>query len=53
LMATPLYLFGKSLATIPDILPNALAVVVFNILAIIALRYLQLGIERRSETPVI
>jgi predicted MFS family arabinose efflux permease len=53
LMATPLYLFGKSLTTIPDILPNVLAAVVFNILAIIALRYLQLGIERRSETPVI
>ena len=53
LMATPLYLFGKSLTTIPDILPNVLAAVVFNILAIIALRYLQLGIEGRSETPVI
>ncbi|MES0360150.1 MAG: MFS transporter [Anaerolineales bacterium] len=53
LMATPLYLFGKSLTTIPDILPNVLAAVVFNILAIIALRYLQLGIEGRPETPVI
>ncbi len=46
LMATPLYLFGESSATIPDILPNALAAVGLNILAIIALRYFQLGIER-------
>jgi len=53
LIATPLYLFGESLTTIPDILPNALAAIIFNILAIIALRYLQLGIESRSETPVI
>jgi hypothetical protein len=53
LMGTPLYLFGVSSAGIPDILPNALAAVILNILAIIALRYLQLGIERRSETPVI
>jgi predicted MFS family arabinose efflux permease len=53
LMGTPLYLFGVSSAGIPDILPNALAAVILNILAIIALRYLQLGIERRSKTPVI
>jgi predicted MFS family arabinose efflux permease len=53
LLGTPLYLFGVSSAGIPDILPNALAAVGLNILAIIALRYLQLGIERRSETPVI
>jgi hypothetical protein len=30
-----------------------LAAVILNILGIIALRYLQLGIERRAETPVI
>jgi predicted MFS family arabinose efflux permease len=53
LLGTPLYLFGVSSAAIPDILPNALAAVILNLLAIIALRYLQLGIERRAETPVI
>jgi predicted MFS family arabinose efflux permease len=53
LMATPLYILGESSATIPDILPNALVAVFLNLLAIAALRYLQIGIERRSETPMI
>jgi predicted MFS family arabinose efflux permease len=53
LMATPLYLFGESSVTIPDILPNALAAVFLNILAIVALRSLQRGMKSRSETPVI
>ncbi|MBE9474058.1 MAG: MFS transporter [Chloroflexi bacterium] len=53
LMATPLFLFGESSATIPDILPNALVAVVLNISAIAALRFLQRGIKKRSETPVI
>jgi predicted MFS family arabinose efflux permease len=53
LMATPLYLLGESLTTLPDILPNVLAAIALNILAIIALRYLQLGIQRSPETPVI
>jgi predicted MFS family arabinose efflux permease len=53
LMATPLYLFGESSTTIPDLLPNVLAAVVLNIFAIIALRFLKPGIQRRPETPVI
>jgi hypothetical protein len=53
LMATPLFIYGESSPTIPDILPNALAVVVLNISAIAALRFLQRGIKRRSKTPVI
>ena len=53
LMATPLFLFGESSATIPDILPNALAAVVLNISAIAALRLLQRSIKSRSDTPVI
>jgi predicted MFS family arabinose efflux permease len=53
LLATPLFLFGESSVTIPDILPNALAVVILNISAIAALRFLQRGIKKRSETPVI
>lgn len=53
LMATPLYLFGESSVTIPDILPNALAAVFLNILAIVALRSLHRGMKSRSETPVI
>jgi predicted MFS family arabinose efflux permease len=53
LIATPLFLFGESLDTIPDILPNALAAVVLNISAIAALRFLQRGIKNRSETAVI
>ncbi len=53
LLATPLYLLGETSTSIPDILPNALVAILLNILAILALRYLQLGIERRSETPMI
>ncbi len=53
LIGTPLYLFGESSLAIPDLLPNAIAAVIFNILGIVALRYLQLGIESQPETPVI
>jgi predicted MFS family arabinose efflux permease len=46
LVASPLFLFGESSATIPDILPNALAAILLNTAALIALRYLQLSIKR-------
>ncbi|MGW8224983.1 MAG: MFS transporter [Anaerolineales bacterium] len=46
LVASPLFLFGESSAMIPDILPNALAAILLNIAALIALRYLQLSIKR-------
>jgi predicted MFS family arabinose efflux permease len=53
LIGTPLYLFGVSSPGIPDILPNAIAAIIFNVLGIIALRNLQKGIERHAKTPVI
>lgn len=53
MMATPLYLLGESSTLIPDLLPNALAAVVLNLLAIVALHYLQKGIKSVAETPVI
>ncbi|UCF27335.1 MAG: MFS transporter [Chloroflexota bacterium] len=53
LIGTPLYLFSESSPVIPDLLPNAVAAIIFNLLGIIALRYLQLGIESQAETPVI
>ena len=53
LIGTPLYLYGEASLAIPDLLPNAIAAIIFNILGIIALRYLQLGIEGQAETPVI
>lgn len=53
LIGTPLYLFSESSPAIPDLLPNAVAAIIFNLLGIIALRYLQLGIESQAETPVI
>ncbi len=53
LVATPLFLYGESSTTIPDILPNALAAVVLNISAFAALRILQRSIKNRSDTPVI
>ena len=46
LLASPLFLFGESSARIPDILPNALAAILLNTAALIALRYLQLSIKR-------
>jgi predicted MFS family arabinose efflux permease len=48
LIATPLFLFGESSATIPDILPNALAAILLNAAALVALRYLQQGIKHRA-----
>ncbi|MCJ7534713.1 MAG: MFS transporter [Anaerolineales bacterium] len=48
LIATPLFLFGESSATIPDILPNALAAIVLNAAALVALRYLHKGMLRRA-----
>jgi DHA1 family inner membrane transport protein len=53
LIGTPLYLLGESSPGIPDLLPNAIAVIILNILGIVALRYLQLGIERQAGSPVI
>jgi predicted MFS family arabinose efflux permease len=46
LVASPLFLFGESSAAIPDILPNALAAILLNTAALIALRYLHLSIKR-------
>ena len=51
LIATPLYLFAKSSPTIPDVLPNALAAVAFNLFALAALYLLQQGM-RTGKTPV-
>jgi len=48
LIATPLFLFGESSTTIPDILPNALAAILLNAAALVALRYLHLGIKHRA-----
>lgn len=45
LIASPLFLFGESTASIPDILPNALVAILFNLAALVALRYLQQGIQ--------
>ncbi len=53
LMATPLFLFGESVESIPDIMPNALAAVLLNLFALLALRYLQRGIKSGSEIPMI
>lgn len=52
-IATPLYIFGSSSSRIPDILPNSIAAVSLNLLAIAALSLLVRGIKSRSETPVI
>ncbi|GAH13322.1 unnamed protein product, partial [marine sediment metagenome] len=48
LLASPLFLFGESSASIPDILPNALAVILLNAAALVALRYFQRGIKSRA-----
>jgi predicted MFS family arabinose efflux permease len=53
LLATPLFLFGESAKSLPDILPNALAAIVLNLFALLALRFLQRGIKSSSETPMI
>jgi predicted MFS family arabinose efflux permease len=52
-LATPMYLFGKSSPVIPDMLPVVLTTVVFNLLALFALRRVQRGIDRRVEASVI
>jgi len=48
LIASPLFLFGESSASIPDIFPNALAAIVLNVAALVALRYFQKGIQGRA-----
>jgi hypothetical protein len=48
LIASPLFLFGESSASIPDILPNALVAIVLNVAALAALRYFQKGIQGRA-----
>jgi predicted MFS family arabinose efflux permease len=48
LIASPLFLFGESSASIPDIFPNALAAIVLNVAALAALRYFQKGIQGRA-----
>ena len=48
LIASPLFLFGESSSSIPDILPNALAAILLNAAALVALRYFQQGIKSRA-----
>jgi predicted MFS family arabinose efflux permease len=51
LVASPLYLFAEASPTIPDILPSALAVIAFNLLALMCLRFLRQG-ARIRHSPV-
>lgn len=53
LIATPLYLYAAASPVLPDILPSALAAIVFNLLAIAALRSLQQGLRYQEEARVI
>jgi MFS transporter, DHA1 family, inner membrane transport protein len=53
LMSTPLYLYGKNLPGLPDVLPVALASIGFNLLALFALRRLQQRNKGRSGASVI
>jgi predicted MFS family arabinose efflux permease len=48
LIASPLFLFGESSASIPDIFPNALAAILLNVIALAALRYFQKGLQGRA-----
>jgi predicted MFS family arabinose efflux permease len=48
LIASPLFLFGESSASIPDIFPNALAAILLNVAALAALRFFQKGIQGRA-----
>jgi len=48
LLASPLFLFGESSTSIPDILPNAMAAILLNAAALVALRYFQKGIKSRA-----
>lgn len=41
LIASPLFLYGESSAGIPDMLPNAIAAILLNVAALVALRYLR------------
>ena len=47
--ATPLYLYGKGLPSVPDMLPVALAAIGFNLLASLALRRLRRGLDLKSD----
>jgi predicted MFS family arabinose efflux permease len=53
LISTQLYIFGTTIPNIPDILPGALAAVFLNLIAMGALRLLQLGIQRREAARMI
>jgi DHA1 family inner membrane transport protein len=48
LIASPLFLLAESSPGLPDILLNALAAVLLNAAALVALRFLQRGIEQRA-----
>ncbi len=48
LIASPLFLLAESSPGLPDILLNALAAVLLNAAALVALRFLQSGIEQRA-----
>lgn len=48
LIASPLFLFGESSTSIPDILPNAFAAILLNAAALVALAYFQRGIKSRA-----
>jgi len=45
LIASPLFLYGESSSSIPDILPNATAAILLNAAALVVLRYFQKGIK--------
>jgi predicted MFS family arabinose efflux permease len=48
LIASPLFLYGESSASTPDILPNAFAAILLNAAALLALAYFQRGIKSRA-----
>jgi predicted MFS family arabinose efflux permease len=48
LIASPLFLFGEASVSIPDILPNALAAILLNAAALIALHSLQRGTKNQA-----
>ena len=48
LIASPLFLYGESSASTPDILPNAFAAILLNAAALLALVYFQRGIKSRA-----
>jgi hypothetical protein len=48
--AAPLYLYGKSLPAIPDMLPVVLGTLGFNILGLLALGWLRRGLSSKAAS---